>query len=261
VDAFKNFKIVKVNVELCVLTRWMAVNKLVLNVAKTKAMTLNMNGDRSARNIIINGEVVEMVNNFTYLGVDIDSKLNLKGQFEKSLLQFKQKVSLLRRFKYSMPKKTKEMLFKSLARPHLQYCSLLWFMADKYTINKVQVQINSAMRTILKGKWDTPIRTMLYALDWLTFEETISVDVMTFIFKIDNDLTPSYLKLPIMEEIYDYNTRSKDNFVRNESITARKSIYLEGLSEYYRLSPEIRSSPSVPLFRKKLINKVKSARV
>jgi len=75
--------------------------------------------------------------------------VTLKDQFEKSLLQFKQKVrvSLLRRFKYSM-------LFKSLARPQIQYCSTLWFMADNNTINTVQVQ----MRTILKEKSDTPIR-------------------------------------------------------------------------------------------------------
>jgi len=49
------------------------------------------------------------------------------------------------------------------------------------------------MRTNLNEKWDTPV-WMLSTLGWLTFEETISVDVMTFIFKIDKDLTPSYLK-------------------------------------------------------------------
>jgi len=48
-------------------------------------MTLNLNGDRSVRNIIINREVVEMTNKFTQKGVDIDCKLNLKDQFEKSL--------------------------------------------------------------------------------------------------------------------------------------------------------------------------------
>lgn len=65
------------NSELKTVTDWLSVNKLKLNIKKTKCMLINNKDKTIDFEIIINGVKIENVQSFKYLGVIIDNKLSL----------------------------------------------------------------------------------------------------------------------------------------------------------------------------------------
>ena len=65
------------------------------------------------------------------LGIIVDNKLNIQNHINKQVNKANQKLGLINRsFKY-MDKNMFLQLFKSLVRPHLEYGSTFWSVANK----------------------------------------------------------------------------------------------------------------------------------
>ena len=66
------------------MSRWLNLNKLSLNVKKTKAMAFHMPQKNIIQpNIQINGSNIEFVDNFVFLGITINYKLNWNSHINK----------------------------------------------------------------------------------------------------------------------------------------------------------------------------------
>ena len=64
------------------MSRWLNLNTLSLNVKKTKAMAFHMPQKKIIQpNIQINGSNIEFVDNFVFLGITINNKLNWNSLF------------------------------------------------------------------------------------------------------------------------------------------------------------------------------------
>ena len=64
--------------ELNKVTEWLNINKLSLNVKKTKAMLFHMPQNKVMLPILrINGNIVEFVDTFVFLGIQINKHLHL----------------------------------------------------------------------------------------------------------------------------------------------------------------------------------------
>ena len=78
------------NDELCKLSEWMAINKLSLNLKKSKCMIFSLRKQPiSAKCVTLNGEFVDKVRTFKFLGVTIDDKL----RWTDHVLYIKKKLS------------------------------------------------------------------------------------------------------------------------------------------------------------------------
>ena len=88
-----------INLELGNIQEWLNMNMLSLNVQKTKFMIFH-NYKRDVNHFIpeikINGQPVERVTEFKFLGLTLDEYLNWKGLNSKSV---KQSLRIYRRFK------------------------------------------------------------------------------------------------------------------------------------------------------------------
>ena len=74
----------KLNRELNNVSHWLNLNKLSLNVKKTKAMVFRMPQKKIIQpNIQINGSNIEFVENFIFLGITINNKLNWNSHINK----------------------------------------------------------------------------------------------------------------------------------------------------------------------------------
>ena len=72
----KNNLIRTTNEGLCKLSDWMDVNKLSLNVKKTKCMVFSLRKSYSVSDdVILKGEGIKQLSTFKFLGVIIDNKL------------------------------------------------------------------------------------------------------------------------------------------------------------------------------------------
>ena len=73
---------IKMQEDLKSLLAWLCMNRLKLNVLKTKAMLLNKEGLNSDFYLKINNQKIEVVCNFKFLGVIIDNSLSFYEHFQ-----------------------------------------------------------------------------------------------------------------------------------------------------------------------------------
>ena len=83
----------KLNNDLKNLNQWFRMNKMKLNIGKTKGMCLN---GRLDRDIFIDDVPIEIITEIKYLGIIIDTQLNFKSNLDYICKKIGKKVYFLR---------------------------------------------------------------------------------------------------------------------------------------------------------------------
>lgn len=249
------------NAELNRLEIWLRNNKLKVNVPKTKAMLLCSKTNRNKYkleiqnvNIVIEGEKIEFVNNFKYLGIIIDNDLNFKSHASYIIKKIACKVGLFRRISQCLPIQSKIQVYQAIIAPHVDYCSSVLFLLNKNEIEKIQKLQNKAMRSILRVNRFASVKKMCSALSWLNVKERIVLNTLTLIYKICKGKAPKYLTSIVKPsiDVHSHNTRLKKNIFidRSKSKFTENSIYHKGIRIFNRIPVTLRECDNVKTFRR-----------
>ncbi len=141
------------NGSLTAAKQWFDNHKLSLNVKKTKGMTFGTKqklNQTANMKISFDGEVVEHVTQFKYLGVILDGSL----QFDKHVAYVKQKVftrlKALGRLRQFISRQLSLTLYQSLVLPHFDYADICYDAMSKSSANQLQSLQNTCLRICLK---------------------------------------------------------------------------------------------------------------
>ena len=86
------------------MSQWLNLNKLSLNVNKTKAMAFRITQKKIIQpNIQINGSNIEFVENFMFLGITINNKLNWNSHINKVRNKISKTVGILNKLRSFLP--------------------------------------------------------------------------------------------------------------------------------------------------------------
>ena len=61
-----------------------------------------------------------------FLGVEIDNKLTWKDHIQFLASKVSKPITLLRRLRYTFPRRILRMIYMSLIYSHLNYCIIIW---------------------------------------------------------------------------------------------------------------------------------------
>ena len=127
-----------INKELFKINEWLVINKLSLNIAKSKFMVFHMHREHiEAPAPKINNIIIEKVNEFNFLGLTLDTHLNWKKHSEHISNRCTRIIRILNRLKQELHLKIKIMLYNTLLVPQINYCRTIWrFQCER--INKLQ---------------------------------------------------------------------------------------------------------------------------
>ena len=115
------------NDELVHINNWLKVNKLSLNVAKTKAMLFHMPQKQIINlRLKIAGSNIECIDNFNFLGITINKHLNWTKHMDILSAKIAKTVGILNTLKHVLPINILKMIYNSLILCHLNYDILLW---------------------------------------------------------------------------------------------------------------------------------------
>ena len=125
--------------------KWLDVNKLCLNVTKSKFMIFQMPQKRVPQlSFNIEGLHIEQVYEFNFLGLLIDANLNWKAHLNAIGTKVSRIIGLLHKLKYVFPKKFLHSIYNSLIMPHLNYSLLAWGTKS----NKIELLQKKAIRVL-----------------------------------------------------------------------------------------------------------------
>ena len=164
-------------------------------------------------------------------------------------------LGLLRRNLYSCSPKVKEISYKTLVRPRLEYCATIWDPYQKEYIKQLEgVQRRAARFVLNRPEQRSSVSEMISYLKWEPLEHRRAASRLTFLYKSIHKL--------ISVNTDSYQTGSSDKGVSTRirsSISFKKipaskecykhSLYPRTFSEWNCLPAHVRNSPTLGTFK------------
>ena len=173
------------------------------------------------------GHSLENVQHNPYLGVEIASDLNWKSHINNITAKANKSLGFIRRNLSNCPKNVRDQAYKSLVRPHLEYCATVWDPYRENQIKQLEAVQRRAARFVTSNYTyeEGTVTKLLQELNWQTLKERREQARLTMLYKIHNNLiaipvpkyvTPNtrqtryghnhqYRQLPVNNDIYKYS--------------------------------------------------------
>ena len=160
---------------------WLKLNKLTVNLSKTKFMVFHERRDVPDLNLSLNNINFESVSHFTFLGIILDTALSWK--YHTNMIAIKiSKVTGICEFSHCSTD-VKITLFQSYCTA--LYCPYLWNDYKKSTFSKVRVAFNNAYRKIFGLPKRSSASTMYANNNICNFETTLRKNTFGFMQRLE----------------------------------------------------------------------------
>ena len=210
---FPNIKIdntfeININKELEKIYNWLAVNKLSLNVGKTKFMIFHTPGTKFdyMPNVSINGIHLERVQNFNFLGLTINENLSWKPHEDKIANKISKYSGVLSRLKHFLPPMILKTIYCSIIQSNLNYSLLAW----GYSCNRLMKLQKKIIRIITLSKFNAHTEPLFKKMGLLKITDMMKQNALKFLYKLKNNKVPAYFEnfnILTQKEIHGRDTR------------------------------------------------------
>ena len=117
----------ELNREISKVNTWLLSNKVLLNVAKSKFMIFFKHPRTIPKlSISINGNPVEQVTNFNFLGSTLDQNITWNDHMSKLSRKVARVIGIMNKLKHIFPHQILRTLYNSFIHPHLIYGLYIW---------------------------------------------------------------------------------------------------------------------------------------
>uniref|UniRef100_A0A669B1C7 Reverse transcriptase domain-containing protein n=1 Tax=Oreochromis niloticus TaxID=8128 RepID=A0A669B1C7_ORENI len=243
--------VMTVNRELKLIKKWMDINKLSLNINKTKAMffgNLKYNIDLP---IIIEGVPIDNVSENKFLGVVIDNKISWKPHVRHIKTKISRSLAVLNKVKPYLDKDALRTLYCTLVLPYFTYCVEVWGNTYKNTTNPLVTVQKRALRIIHKAGYLDHTHKLFLQAKLLKFQDLVNYNTSIILYKAFNKLLPANLQtiFEIREGVY--NVRGFGEFKLPRTRTTRKGFCVSvcGVKIWNSLSLQLKQCKNIHRFK------------
>lgn len=231
--------------------KWFQVNKLTLNVKKTKLMVFGSPHIlKTFDNISLtyNSDVIDRVDSYKYLGVMFDPCLTWCNHINKISSSVSKRIGLIRRIKFFLPNSTLRMLANALIMPHFDYCSSVWSNCNARSSDSLQILHNRLARVLLSADIRTSVNKMMGDLDWVKLSQRWDYQLLVQIFKCLKQIAPMYISKHFVftSSLHSKCTRSQTQNTLVvpawNTISGKRTFHYRAAVAWNKLPPTIRTN-------------------
>ena len=237
--------------DLKTLEKWSKKWILQFNATKTVKMRLSLKKASELPSLNLCGKELASVETYKHLGLTFNTKLTFKDHINEIAIKANRKIDVMKRLKYSVDRKTLEVLYISFVRPVLEYANVIWDNCDKNDKQLLEnTQLNAA-RVVTGAIRGTSHKEIYKETGWQLLSDRRECQQLLLFHKMVHGLTPQYLQdlVPIrVGKITNYPVRNRNNLYQ---IHCRIEIY-----KNYFLPKMIRKWNSLPLDVRSIENHV-----
>ena len=209
---------------------------------------------------------VKRVNYHKHLGLILDPKLCFVRHINEKVSKAKKLIGMIKHLRSYLPIKSLEQIYKMYARPHLDYCDVIYHtpaltydlssaLSLNYRMNileKTQYQAALAITGAWKG---TNLDKIYEELGWESLNERRIFRRLSMFYKIMHNLTPNYLKepLPFQQGRYNLRTDCIINIIPCRNEKHRNSFFPNTISLWNNLDSTIKRSKNISTFKSSIL--------
>lgn len=151
-EANKQNNIALMKEDLHVISEYFRLNKLTLNLKKTKFINFHSHrvNEPADETVQYNGVGIEQVDTIKYLSITLDNKLNWKPHIHDLSTKLASMTGMLTKIGKFMPVSIMKLLYFSLVHSRIDYGALNWTAAHRTHLKKIQVLQNRALKRCFK---------------------------------------------------------------------------------------------------------------
>ena len=203
-----------INYELQQINDWLKINKLSLNVGKTKFMIFHKANKRIPNiKLYIDDTEIERVQNFNFLGVILNENLSWKPHTDKVANCISKTIGILNALKHFLPETPKLILYNSLILSHFNYGILTW----GYEFDRLTKLQKKSIRIITLSKYNAHTEPLFKRLKLLKLSDLLRLNELKFYYRYVNKLVLEYFSSDNADfnfltnsNIHEHNTRQRN---------------------------------------------------
>lgn len=243
-----------------VISHWFVANKLTLNRKKTKCMVFHQKQHLKKYKLDIhcNGDPIEQVETFEYLGLSLQENLQWDKHIDKIATKINRISGVIHRIGNTVDTTTLTSIYYAHVHSHLSYMSPIWGQsATENLLNTIQVVQNNAIRSIFRREYyasglsTNQIKTKFNILN---VRQISKYETAILAYKIDKKLIKTNIETIQMSSRHNYNTRNSNQLYQQNFRTKAGKYLISRLIavEFNMLPTDLRSLPSLKQFKSKL---------
>ena len=181
------------NNELQCVHSWLKANRLSLNVKKTKYMLFRKQKRTDIRelNLRISNDAIQPVDDFNFLGLHINSKLNWETHTNVISKRMSRAVGVIKKLQLVFPKTILLTIYNALILPHINYCLLSWGSASAVkTIFTIQKR---AIRAISSAGYNAHTEPLFKFLNVLKVEDIYNYRLLVLYYNLKHKNVPYHI--------------------------------------------------------------------
>uniref|UniRef100_A0A671U3I7 Reverse transcriptase domain-containing protein n=1 Tax=Sparus aurata TaxID=8175 RepID=A0A671U3I7_SPAAU len=247
-----------VNHEMAKLHVWFNINKLSLNLEKTKYMLYGKKGCNNSTNIQVNGVNIERVHENKVLGVIIDDMLSWKPHIRQLKRKLARSVSILWKAQKILNQKALHLLYCALVSPHLQYCAEVWGHTYKGSTQPLLILQKRALRILHYANYRAHTNQLFIESRILKLYDLINYRTLQMMYKAANKSLPHNLQILFLDREERHNLRGNMIFRQSKVRTTLKSFSLsvKGVKQWNVLEEDVKKSATLSGFKKKYVHSI-----
>ena len=229
-----------INDELSKIFDWLAVNKLSLNVQKTRYMLFHFPQKKLKATDIpqlhINEIAIQRVTEFNFLGLTIHENMKWDSHINKIRNKISKTVGVMNRIKRQVNNIILKQIYNALIAPHLNYARLCW----GFSANKLAKTQKKAVRIITNSAYNAHTEPLFKTLGLLNVYDIFRLNSIKFLYKYCHKSLPIYFDtiFNTQEVTHVYNTRA--NMLPWQKITRAQRVQTENSIRYF--APKLHNS-------------------
>ena len=169
-----------INMELDKIITWLKLNKLSLNISKTKFCIFHkVQRKISIPEIQIENTVISYSKVIDFLGFRLDDNLNWNDHLEKLSCKLSRTLGIINKLKYVLPRNVLLQLYNSLFLPHVNYGILIW----GHNYERIEKLQKRAVRFITQSKYLAHTDPIFIKLNLLKIQDIFKLNQLKFYYK------------------------------------------------------------------------------
>ena len=211
---------------------------------------------------MFNNRIVNVTSIHKHLGMIFDLKLSFDKHLKSVLKKKSKTVGLLQKLQDILPRTPLITIYKSFARPHLDYSDIIYDQTFNESFHEriESIQYNAAVAITgeIRGRSSEQLYQEL-GLESLRSRRWLRK--LCLFYKIYKNKSPSYLHNLTPNRMKFYSTRSGQTVnisnIKTRSNIFRNSFFPSTITEWNKLDREIRKSDSLNVFKLSLLKFVR----